>query len=68
MNVMLSTKKAAAYLGSTESTLRKWRLTGYGPRYFKLAANRAVYAPSDLDAWLAERAFFSTAEETAKRI
>jgi predicted DNA-binding transcriptional regulator AlpA len=66
MNCKLSTKRTAEYLGTTESTLRKWRLTGYGPRYFKLAANRVVYDPVDLDSWLADRAYNNTTEEAEK--
>lgn len=64
MNRMVSTKKAAEYLGITESTLRKWRVSGYGPRYYKISANRVVYDLDDLDMWLESRAFYSTTEET----
>ena len=42
---------AADYLGLTESTIAKWRMTGRGPRYIKAGA-RVLYDRADLDAWL----------------
>ncbi len=42
---------AAKYLGLTESTIAKWRMSGRGPRYIKAGA-RVLYDRADLDAWL----------------
>jgi len=44
-------KDAAQYLGLTESTIAKWRMTGFGPRHIK-AGSRVLYDRADLDAWI----------------
>lgn len=65
---LLSTTEAAEFLNLKPSTLRKWRVKGSGPRYFRTGRgpmSRAAYRRSDLDAWLAARAFTSTSQETA---
>ena len=36
------------------STLRKLRLTGGGPLFFRLSGNQVLYAPEDLDRWVEE--------------
>jgi Helix-turn-helix domain len=54
---------AAEYLGYSESTLEKKRLTGGGPPFIKLAGSgRVVYDTRDLDTWLAERRVTSTSQ------
>lgn len=58
---MLRTDEAAAYCGSTASTLEKLRCFGGGPRFLKLG-RRVVYDPSDLDEWLAKRRRTSTSD------
>jgi excisionase family DNA binding protein len=63
MNPM-TTKDAAAYVGLSEGTLEKLRLTGEGPTYLKLG--RAVrYVAADLDAWLVARRVNSTSQSIA---
>jgi predicted DNA-binding transcriptional regulator AlpA len=52
---------AAEYVGYSESTLEKKRLTGDGPPYIKLSG-RVVYDTRDLDLWLAERRVTSTSQ------
>lgn len=52
---------AAEYVGYSESTLEKKRLTGDGPPYIKLQG-RVVYDTRDLDRWLAERRITSTSQ------
>jgi len=47
----LSVEQAAAYLGVSASTMNKWRLTGFGPVFHKLA-KRVTYSRTDLDAFL----------------
>ena len=67
---LLSTAQAAAYLGRRPQTLRKWRLTGEGPPYIRLGDSpqaRVAYRRKDLEAWLEERTWRSTAEETVAR-
>ena len=59
----LRTKAAAEYLGYSESTLEKKRLTGNGPPFIRLGVRGAiVYDTGDLDAWLTERRVSSTSE------
>jgi predicted DNA-binding transcriptional regulator AlpA len=55
----LKTRSAAKYCGSTASTFQKLRLTGAGPRYFKIG-RRVVYDVADLESWLAEHRRQST--------
>jgi hypothetical protein len=62
----MRTREAAAYLGSTKSTLDKWRGSGKGPRYSRL--NRiVVYDPDELDRFAEERVQSSTAENNPPR-
>ena len=57
------TPGAAVYLGCSESTLEKKRLTGDGPTFIKLG-KVVVYDTRDLDAWLAARRTNSTSAPT----
>jgi predicted DNA-binding transcriptional regulator AlpA len=57
---MLRTNGAAEYTGLSVSTLNKLRLSGGGPLYIKLGRS-VVYAPADLEAWLAGHRRRSTA-------
>ena len=50
----LDTKQAAAYLGLSDKTLEKLRVSGRGPRYAK-AGRRVIYDRGDLDEWVAAR-------------
>lgn len=62
----LRTEQAAGYCGSTKSTFEKLRVVGRGAPFSKLGKT-VVYAVEDLDAWIAERRFRSTAEADAAR-
>lgn len=57
----LKTVEAAAYCGSSSSTLEKLRLHGGGPVFSKLG-RRVVYRIEDLDAWLAANRRRSTSD------
>ena len=57
----LRTSAAADYLGYSESTLEKKRVTGDGPPFIRLG-RAIVYDTRDLDAWLAERRATSTSD------
>lgn len=46
------TAGAAAYLHSTEATLRSWRAAGSGPRYHVIHGKTVRYHMSDLDAFV----------------
>ena len=45
------TESAAKYLGTSVSTLTKWRSSGKGPRYIKRSGGRVFYDEADLDAY-----------------
>lgn len=66
---LLSTSAAADRLGLKPQTLRLWRLRGCGPAYIRLSGStgRCGYRPADIDRWLADRTFTSTAAETVAR-
>jgi len=58
---LYDTGQVAAHYGLSEVTLRKWRITGRGPRFVRVG--RAVrYSGADLDAFLSGRAFTTTGE------
>jgi len=53
----LDERAAAKYFAVSAETMRLWRRTGKGPRYFKLAGKLIRYAPSDLAEWREQQAF-----------
>jgi len=57
----LRTPAAADYLGYSESTLEKKRVTGDGPPFIRLGRS-IVYDTRDLDTWLAARRATSTSD------
>jgi predicted DNA-binding transcriptional regulator AlpA len=57
----LRVRDAADYIGLSISTLAKWRITGFGPRYIKAGA-RVLYDRADLDEWMNKRRRSNTAE------
>lgn len=50
----MTAREAAAYLYTTENSLRSMRSTGKGPRFHKPDGWRTLYRKSDLDAYQAE--------------
>lgn len=62
----LRTEPAAGHCNSTKSTFEKLRVTGGGPPFIKMGKT-VVYDRADLDGWMAERRFRSTAEADAAR-
>jgi len=62
---VITTRTAARFVGLSESTLAKLRLSGNGPTYCKLG-RRVVYRPEDLDAWLQSRATSDTSDAEAR--
>jgi len=50
----LTTKQAAAWLGRSPDTLRRWRSGTIGPQHFTIGG-RVYYAVTDLRAWIAEQ-------------
>lgn len=55
----LRTDEAASYIALSGATLRKFRLVGGGPEYFKLG-RIVVYDPTDLEKWIAAKRQRST--------
>jgi hypothetical protein len=55
LDMRLTTKAAAAYLGVTPDEMRRWRKQGIGPRYIDYG-NRVFYRYplSELDIWKAQ--------------
>ena len=62
----LRTETAAGHCNSTKSTFEKLRVTGGGPPFIKMGKT-VVYDVTDLDTWMAERRFRSTAEADAAK-
>ena len=60
----LRTKDAVEHCNSTKSTFEKLRVVGGGAPFIKMGKT-VVYDVTDLDAWMAERRFRSTAEADA---
>ena len=63
-NRLVSADQLAARLKLSMRTLERMRHNGSGPRFTKIG-NKVLYREADVEAWLAERSFGSTAE--AKR-
>jgi len=58
-----TTAELADQLRLKPQTLRLWRLRGYGPPYVKVSSRCVLYRSDDVDGWLSERTFQSTAAE-----
>ncbi len=50
-NGALNTHEAAMYIGISFATLKKWRVTGQGPRFARVGS-RVVYLVEDLNTFL----------------
>ena len=62
---LLTTLEAATYLRLSPRTLEDMRVTGAGPRYYKLGPgkrSKVVYRKDDLEAWFTRFGFNSTSE------
>ena len=58
---LFDTQAVASYTGLSPVTLRKWRMTGAGPRFVRLG--RAVrYRKAAIDTFLEGREFSTTSE------
>ena len=63
--VLLTTVEAADLLRLSPRTLEDMRVTGSGPRYFKLGPgkrSKVVYRREDMEAWYRQFGFTSTSE------
>jgi predicted DNA-binding transcriptional regulator AlpA len=61
LETLFNTPEVAQRLGVAEITLRKWRISGSGPRYIRCGAN-VRYRVGDIESWLASRTVASTSE------
>lgn len=61
MTELINAKHAAQRLCITEGTLAKWRLTGEGPKFFRVG-RRIAYDPRDIQTWLDARRVSSTSQ------
>ena len=60
----LTTPEAAARLGISDITMRRWRIEGFGPKYLKIG--RSVrYLPEEIDGFLARAVRESTSQGAA---
>ena len=61
---LLTTLETARRLRLAKQTLARWRCEGRGPPFIRLGGigGRVAYRTADVDAWLASRRAFSTAE------
>lgn len=62
--MLMSNRQAAQFVGLTESTLNRFRVTGGGPPYFKVG-RYVRYDEDDLQVWMKSRRFTSTSDERA---
>lgn len=53
---------AAKYMGVSKAFLDQSRCSGSGPRFVRVSKGMILYRRDDLDAWLADRSYLSTAE------
>jgi hypothetical protein len=60
----LDTSEAAAFLRLKRRSLEAWRLTGSGPRFFRIGRRR-YYKRDDLLAWAERQAATSTRDHNA---
>jgi predicted DNA-binding transcriptional regulator AlpA len=60
----LNPEQAARYLGISEPTLARWRLSGDGPPYSKYGNKNGMvrYSRPGIDAWLEARSRSSTSD------
>ncbi len=62
---LLTTVEAAEYLRLSPRTLEDMRVTGKGPRYYKLGPgkrSKVVYRREDLEGWVNQFGYGSTSE------
>jgi len=60
---LLSENQAAEVLQVTPRALQAWRTRGGGPPYLRISHRCVRYKPEDLEQWLEDRRYESTAQE-----
>jgi predicted DNA-binding transcriptional regulator AlpA len=61
MSKLNSVEEAATKTGMSVSTLNKWRVTGFGPKFVKLG-KRVLYRDEDIEAFITAGIRSSTSE------
>ena len=61
MDAFFNTSEIAARLGVAEVTVRKWRISGSGPRFIRCGGN-IRYRWTDIESWVSSRTVSSTSE------
>jgi predicted transcriptional regulator len=61
VQVWLTQQQLATRLNISQRSLERMRQDGTGPRFSK-AGRKVLYATTDIEAWLIEQSFTSTAE------
>lgn len=61
---LLTTEEAAELYGLSQSTLRKWRCAGRGPRFTRVGA-AVRYKKAELEAYVEGRTFDNTTQADA---
>jgi predicted DNA-binding transcriptional regulator AlpA len=64
MGKLNSVEEAADKIGMSVSTLNKWRVAGFGPKFVKLG-KRVLYRDEDLEAFITAGIRSSTSQESA---
>lgn len=47
----------ASYLGVSDVTLKKWRLAGGGPPWYRLGGQTIVYKLAEVDEWVEKQRY-----------
>jgi len=53
MNTRMNVSEAAAMLGVSTCTLRRWRLRGFGPPFMRVGPRNVSYSLKDIEIYLA---------------
>lgn len=67
MDILIPSREAAAFIGVSPATLENWRVRGEGPAFVKTPGKtgKVLYEPAQIQKYLAQRRFSSTAQAAA---
>jgi hypothetical protein len=67
MDILIPSREAAAFIGVSPATLENWRVRGEGPAFVKTPGKtgKVLYEPAQIQKYLAQRRFISTAQAAA---
>lgn len=67
MDVLIPSREAAAFIGVSPTTLENWRVRGEGPAFVKTPGKtgKVLYEPAQIQKYLEQRRFTSTAQAAA---